>query len=92
MQRPLRFAARLLPALLAVVLIAELVALTLSLARPDVPFLTELARISMFLQWLGLTSAGLLCYSRRWLARLTVLRFRSVPCCTYGFHRTSLAG
>ena len=26
----------------------------------------------MFLQWLGLTNAALLCYSRRWLARLTV--------------------
>jgi two-component system sensor histidine kinase AlgZ len=57
---------------LAVVLIAEIVAVTLSLARPDAPFLTELARISLFLQWLGLTSAGLLCCSRRWLAQLTV--------------------
>ena len=56
----------------AVVLIAELVAVTLALARPDAPFLTELARLSMFLQWLGLTNAALLCYSRRWLARLTV--------------------
>jgi two-component system sensor histidine kinase AlgZ len=56
----------------AVVLIAELVALTLALARPDAPFLTELARISMFLQWLGLTNAGLLCYSRGRLATLTV--------------------
>ena len=42
----------------AVVLIAELVALTLALARPDAPFLTELARISLFLQWLGLTERG----------------------------------
>jgi two-component system sensor histidine kinase AlgZ len=58
----------------AVVLIAELVAVTLALARPDAPFLTELARISLFLQWLGLTNAALLCYSRRWLARLTVPR------------------
>ena len=58
----------------AVVLIAELVALTLALARPDAPFLTELARISLFLQWLGLTNAALLCYSRRWLAKLTVPR------------------
>src|SRR5688572_21351041 len=56
----------------AVVLIAELVAVTLALARPDAPFLTELARISLFLQWLGLTNAALLCYSRRWLAALTV--------------------
>jgi two-component system sensor histidine kinase AlgZ len=57
---------------LAVVLIAELVALTLALARADAPFLTELARISLFLQWLGLTNAGLLCYSRSRLARLSV--------------------
>jgi two-component system sensor histidine kinase AlgZ len=56
----------------AVVLIAELVALTLALARSDAPFLTELGRISLFLQWLGLTNAALLCYSRRWLAALTV--------------------
>lgn len=56
----------------AVVLIAELVAVTLALARPDAPFLTELARISLFLQWLGLTNAALLCYSRRRLAALTV--------------------
>jgi two-component system sensor histidine kinase AlgZ len=58
----------------AVVLIAELVAVTLALARPDAPFLTELAGISMFLQWLGLTNAALLCYCRRWLARLSVPR------------------
>ena len=47
----------------AVVLIAELVAVTLALARPVGRFLTELARISLFLQWLGLTSAAaaLLC-------------------------------
>jgi two-component system sensor histidine kinase AlgZ len=57
---------------LAVVLIAEIVAVTLALARPDAPFLTELARLSLFLQWLGLTNAALLCYSRSWLARLSV--------------------
>jgi len=56
----------------AVVLIAELLAVTLSLARPAAAFLTELARISMFLQWLGLTSAAVLCYARPRLARLTV--------------------
>jgi two-component system sensor histidine kinase AlgZ len=54
-----------------VVLIAELVAVTLSLARPSAPFLTELARISMFLQWLGLTSAAVLCYARPLLARFS---------------------
>ena len=56
----------------AIVLIAELIALTLSLARPGADFLTELARVSLFLQWLGLTSAALLCYSRPRLARLSV--------------------
>ena len=59
---------------LAVVLVAELVAVTLALARPDAAFLSELARISMFLQWVGLTSAGLLCYSRRWLAPRSVAK------------------
>jgi len=56
----------------AVVLISELLAVTLSLARPGAAFLTELARLSMFLQWLGLTSAAVLCYARPRLARLTV--------------------
>ena len=57
-----------------VVLTAELIAVTLSLARPSAFFLTELARISLFLQWLGLTSAALLCYARPLLARLSVPR------------------
>jgi two-component system sensor histidine kinase AlgZ len=56
----------------ALVLISELLALTLTLARPGADFLTELARVSLFLQWLGLTSAALLCYTRPRLARLTV--------------------
>jgi two-component system sensor histidine kinase AlgZ len=55
-----------------VVLIVELLAVTLSLARPAAAFLTELARISLFLQWLGLTSAAVLCYARPRLARLSV--------------------
>jgi len=55
-----------------VVLTAELIAVTLSLARPSAFFLTELARISLFLQWLGLTSAALLCLARPWLARVSV--------------------
>jgi two-component system sensor histidine kinase AlgZ len=58
----------------AVVLTAELIAVTLSLARPSANFLMELARISMFLQWLGLTSAALLCYARPVLARASVPR------------------
>ncbi len=55
----------------AVVLISALVALTLALARPtELPFLSELARISLFVVWVGLTSAALLCYTRGLAARL----------------------
>ena len=58
---------------LAIVLVLELLALTFALARPGgTAFLTELARISLFMQWLGLTGAAALCYSRRWLAKLSV--------------------
>ena len=58
---------------LVIVLVLELLALTLALARPGgTIFLTELARISLFMQWLGLTGAAALCYSRRWLATLSV--------------------
>ncbi|HEX5049590.1 MAG TPA: histidine kinase [Gammaproteobacteria bacterium] len=56
----------------AVVLLAELVAVTLTLARPGAAFLNELGRVSMFLQWLALTSAAVLCYARPLLARLKV--------------------
>ena len=50
---------------LAVVLVSELLAVMLALARStDAAFLTELARISVFVQWLGLTSAGVLCAVR----------------------------
>ncbi len=58
---------------LTIVLVLELLALTLALARPGgTIFFTELARISLFMQWLGLTGAAALCYSRRWLATLSV--------------------
>jgi len=47
---------------LAVVLGSELLAFVFSLVRSaDIEFLTELARISLLMQWLGLTSAALLC-------------------------------
>ncbi len=56
----------------ATVLISALVALTLTLARPTaLPFLTELARVSVFVVWVGLTSAALLCYGRRFIERLS---------------------
>jgi two-component system sensor histidine kinase AlgZ len=57
-----------------VVLISELLSLTLTLARPAASFFVELARVSLFVLWLALTSAAVLCYSRRMLAALGVAR------------------
>lgn len=59
-------------AALAIVLIAELTAIVLSVARQSatVGFWTELSRASLFLLWVGLVSAALLCWLRPGLARL----------------------
>jgi two-component system sensor histidine kinase AlgZ len=56
----------------AVVLISELVAIVLSLARVELRFgfWLDLARTSLFLLWIGLSSAAALCAARGWLARL----------------------
>lgn len=56
----------------AVVLIAELVAMVLTLAREELRFgfWTDLARTSMFLLWIGLCSASVLCVARPRLARI----------------------
>lgn len=61
---------------LAVVLIAELVALLLTLARFGISanFWTDLARTSMFLLWVGLGSAAVLCGMRGRLQQLDVAR------------------
>ncbi|HEV8018219.1 MAG TPA: sensor histidine kinase [Steroidobacteraceae bacterium] len=61
-------------AALAVVLIVELTAFVLTLARQNVAvdFWTDLARTSLFLLWLGLAGAAVLCALRDRLARLTV--------------------
>jgi two-component system, LytTR family, sensor histidine kinase AlgZ len=57
----------------AVVLIGALLALVFALARlGDARFLTDLARISVFVQWVGLTSAALLCYGRSHLENRSV--------------------
>jgi two-component system sensor histidine kinase AlgZ len=52
------------------VLIAELIAIVVALAGSDgaSPFLRELAFVSLFVQWLTLTSAAMLCALRRALA------------------------
>src|SRR5262245_1871151 len=67
------------PAVLAVVLISELVAMVLTLARQELHgFWLDLARTSLFLLWIGLSSAAALCYSRAWLSRLSVPRASAV--------------
>ena len=60
----------------AIVLIGELTAIVLSIARQSatVGFWGELTRGSLFLLWVGLVSAALLCWLRPRLARLEVGR------------------
>jgi len=61
---------------LAVVLIAELVAVLLTLARYGIAenFWTDLARTSLFLLWAGLGSAAVLCLARPRLQELDARR------------------
>jgi len=61
-------------AVLAIVIICELTAMVLALARNEVVlgFWPDLARTSMFLLWIGLFGAGLLCVLRGYLNRLTL--------------------
>jgi two-component system, LytTR family, sensor histidine kinase AlgZ len=65
-------------AALAIVLIVELTAVVLALARQggsqSGDFWGDLARTSLFLLWVGLVCAALLCWTRRRLERLTVAR------------------
>lgn len=62
------------PVVLVVVLIVELVAFLLVIARyvpgEGINLWLYLARLSLFLQWIGLTSAGVLCAARKPLARV----------------------
>jgi two-component system sensor histidine kinase AlgZ len=63
-------------AVLGVVLIVEITALVLAMARQDdrIGFWTDLARTSMFLLWIGLVIAAVLCTLRRPLAAMSVER------------------
>jgi two-component system, LytTR family, sensor histidine kinase AlgZ len=63
-------------AALANVLIVELTALILTLAHENlgVGFWTDLSRTSLFLLWIGLGSAALLCWMRTLLNRLQVAK------------------
>lgn len=57
--------------LLVVVLVAELIAILLTLAAHTAPgaFLTELAKMSLYVLWLALLSAAVLCRARPWVER-----------------------
>lgn len=64
------------PAVLAVVLIAELVALVIALTRQALHenFWADLAGGSLFLLWIGLTCAAVLCRARPWLQTMPAPR------------------
>ncbi len=59
---------------LAVVMIVELTAIVVTLSRETgaLDFWTDLARTSLFLVWIGLAAAGLLCVLRAPLTRMSV--------------------
>ena len=57
--------------LFSVVLVGELLAFVLVLATSPADWLGELAFTSLFVQWVALGSAGLLCAGRRWLTSLS---------------------
>jgi two-component system sensor histidine kinase AlgZ len=63
-------------AVLAIVIICELTALVLALARNEVSigFWPDLARTSMFLLWIGLFGAGALCGLRGYLNSLSLAK------------------
>ncbi len=65
---------------LGVVLIVELTALTLALARDNdrLGFWTDLARTSLFLIWIGLTAAALLCALRHRIERMNAAQGSAV--------------
>jgi two-component system sensor histidine kinase AlgZ len=67
-------------AVLAVVLIVELVALIFTIARysPRQYFWIEFAGCSIFLLWLGLVCTAVLCRVRHWLERMNVAKAASV--------------
>jgi two-component system, LytTR family, sensor histidine kinase AlgZ len=57
--------------ILVVLLVAELVAIVLTLAAQTAPgsFLTELAKLSLYVLWLALLSCAVLCMARAWIER-----------------------
>jgi two-component system, LytTR family, sensor histidine kinase AlgZ len=67
-------------AALVLILIVELTAFVLTLARQNagVDFWADLARTSFFLLWIGLAGAALLCFVNKPLARLSVAQGSAV--------------
>jgi two-component system sensor histidine kinase AlgZ len=67
-------------AALVLILIVELTAFVLTLARqsPTVDFWADLSRTSLFLLWIGLVGAGLLCLVSKRLSRLSVAQGSAV--------------
>jgi len=63
-----------------VVLIAELMAIALTLARQNEwgLFFSDLAKTSLLLVWTGLTVTATLCLLRRWLNRFSVVKATSL--------------
>jgi two-component system, LytTR family, sensor histidine kinase AlgZ len=93
-------------ATLAIVLIVELTALVTTLARGDTAlgFWTDLARTSLFLLWIGLVGAGLLCWGRKRLMQVNaaqgstivlggaILLIAAISTATWAFGQSELAG
>ena len=62
--------------ILVTLLVAELIAILLTLAAHTLPgtFLTELAKMSMYVLWLALLSAAVLCRVRTWVEKMGPVR------------------
>lgn len=67
-------------AVLAVVLIVELVAIMLTIGRQSLHqnFWVDLAACSLFLLWVGLGCAAVLCRSRQWLSQMSAERAAAI--------------
>src|SRR6185312_12004990 len=67
-------------AALVLILIVELTAFVLTLAHenPGADFWTDLARTSLFLLWVGVTGAAVLCVAKKPLTRLSVAQGSAV--------------
>ncbi len=61
---------------LVTLLVAELIAILLTLAAHTLPgtFLTELAKMSLYVLWLALLSAAVLCRARTWVEKMGPVR------------------